>query len=269
MFAYFLGRYPKDFFFTFFTILIIPLVLFRWIRYYKIGMHYYLIDLCYFSLASILYNIWYDPHNEALMRLGFLTANGCLAVSIAAFRNSLVFHDMDCLTSMGLHAAPMIITHHIRWYNIPEEASLPQDQRRFPTLSIGLSWDEYLKLNLYNPLLFYVIWLVFYAFVNFYLAEKKIKKNNYNTLYLYFTTQPFWKKVIEKNRKCFGFASGPITFLIGHFVFFIVSHILAMAEFEYYEFNVFLMSVYIGLSIWNGANYYMEYFAKKYEAKLL
>ena len=110
---------------------------------------------------------------------------------------------------------------------------------------------------------------MFYSFVNFYLAEQKIKKNNYNTLYLYFTTQPFWRKVIEKNRKCFGFASGPITFLIGHFVFFIISHILAMAEFEYYEFNVFLMSIYIGFSIWNGANYYMEYFAKKYEAKLV
>ena len=268
MFAYFLGRYPKDFCLTFFTILIIPLVIFRWIRYYKIGMHYYLIDLCYFSLALILYSIWYDPRNEALMRLGFLTANGCLAVSIAAFRNSLVFHDMDCITSMGLHAAPMIITHHIRWYMIPEEASLPEDQRRFPTVSTGLSWDDYLQLNMYNPLLFYFMWLVFYAFVNFYLAEKNIKKYKYNTLFLYFISQPFWRRLVERNRKFFGFASGPVTFLIGHFIFFIVSHLLAMAEFECYEFNVFLMSVYIGFSLWNGANYYMEYFAKKYESKL-
>ena len=176
MFAYFLGRYPKDFFFTFFTILIIPLVLFRWIRYYKIGMHYYLIDLCYFSLALILYTIWYDPKNEALMRVGFLTANGCLAVSIAAFRNSLVFHDMDCITSMGLHAAPMIITHHIRWYMITEEASLPEEQRTFATISTSLRLEEYLHLNMWNPIAFYVIWLAFYAFVNFYLAESTIKR---------------------------------------------------------------------------------------------
>lgn len=127
MFAYFLGRYPKDFFFTFFTILIFPLVIIRWYRYWKIKMHYYLIDLCYLSLILILYNVWYDPKNEALIRIGFLLSNGCLAVSIAAFRNSLVFHSVDSLTSMGLHCAPMIITHHIRWYIIPEEAYLPLD----------------------------------------------------------------------------------------------------------------------------------------------
>jgi hypothetical protein len=121
---------------------------------------------------------------------------------------------------------------------------------------------------MWNPLLFYIMWLVFYAFVNFYLAEKNIKKYKYNTLYIYFVTQPFWKKIAEQNRKCCGFASGPVSFLLGHFVFFIVSHLLAMFEFEYYEFNVFLMSLYIGCSLWNGANYYMEYFAKKYEAKL-
>ena len=135
MFAYLLGRYPRDYFLIFFTLLIIPLVFCRWIRYMKMGMHYYLIDLCYFSTALILYNIWLDPRNEALMRIGFLTSHGCLAVSIMAFRNSLVFHDMDCITSIGIHAAPMIITHHIRWYLIPQEESWPEDQHKFATIS--------------------------------------------------------------------------------------------------------------------------------------
>lgn len=56
--------------------------------------------------------------------------------------------------------------------------------------------------------------------------------------------------------------------MFGHFVFFIVSHLLAMVMIESYWFNVMMMSVYIGFSLWNGANYYMEYFAKKYESKL-
>jgi hypothetical protein len=139
MFAYLLGRYPRDYFLVFFTICIIPLVFARWIRYMKMGMHYYLIDLCYFSTALILYNIWLDPRNEALMRIGFLTSHGCLAVSIMAFRNSLVFHDMDCLTSIGIHAAPMIITHHIRWYLIPQEESWPAEERKFATITPDLN----------------------------------------------------------------------------------------------------------------------------------
>jgi hypothetical protein len=64
VFAFLMGRYPNDFFIVFFTILIIPLVFWRWMRYIKIGMHYYLIDLCYFSTALILYNLWLDPKNE-------------------------------------------------------------------------------------------------------------------------------------------------------------------------------------------------------------
>jgi hypothetical protein len=60
VFAYCLGRYPRDAFLIFFTALIIPLVFWRWRNYVSIGMHYYLIDLCYFSTALILYNIWFD-----------------------------------------------------------------------------------------------------------------------------------------------------------------------------------------------------------------
>ena len=191
-FAYFLGRYPKDFFFTFYTWLIIPLVFFRWIRYVKIGMHYYLIDLCYFATALTLYNIWYEPKNEALMRIGFLLSNGCLAVSIMAFRNSLVFHDMDCITSMGIHAAPMLITHHIRWYTIPEEATWPADQQKFTTISTGLDWNNYLRLQLLNPLCFYFLWLFIYAIVNFVIVRNRIKRKNYNTLYYYFIGMPYW-----------------------------------------------------------------------------
>ena len=52
--------YPRDAFLIFFTALIIPLVFWRWRNYVSIGMHYYLIDLCYFSTALILYNIWFD-----------------------------------------------------------------------------------------------------------------------------------------------------------------------------------------------------------------
>ena len=84
---------------------------------------------------------------------------------------------------------------------------------------------------------------------------------------------PFWKPLFKYYRENFGDTVcdrilGPISFMIGHFVFFIVSHIIAMIEFEFYWFNVIMMWYYIGCSLWNGANYYMEYFAKRYEGKL-
>ena len=186
VFAYLLGRYPRTYFIQFFTMLIIPLTAWRWVRYYKIGMHYYLIDLCYFSTALILYNIWFDPYNEEFMRIGYLLSHGSLAVSILAFRNSLVFHDMDCMTSMGIHTAPMLIMHHIRWSLIPEEQDWPPEQRQFPSVTMDLTTSEYLRLNLWNPTIFYGIWLFFYFIVNFVIAWSVIEKEKYNTLYLWF-----------------------------------------------------------------------------------
>jgi hypothetical protein len=271
LFAYFLGRYPRDLFLAFFTVLIIPLVFWRWVRYYKIGMHYYLIDICYFSTALILYFIWLDPFNEELIRIGFLTSNGCLAVSIMAFRNSLVFHDMDCMTSMGIHGAPMIITHHIRWFMLPAEAAKPAAERQFTALSDPGTW-EYVRMNFINPHIFYFAWLGLYFVTNFVINFKheKMYSRNYNTLYRWFYDNPYWRAVNVKLEKTtrLGDWSGPVHFCIGHYLFFEVSHLLAMLQFEYYWLNLGFCIFYILVAMWNGANYYMEFFAKRYEQKL-
>jgi hypothetical protein len=46
------------------------------------------------------------------------------------------------------------------------------------------------------------------------------------------------------------------------------SNVIAMIEFEYYWFDLFMCAFYILVSQWNGANYYMEFFSKRYESKL-
>jgi hypothetical protein len=128
-------------------------------------MHYYLTDLCYYSTLLLIYHVHFEPTSEAMLRMTFLFSNGCLAVSIMAFRNQLVIHDLDCLTSMVIHAVPMIITHHVRFYLIPLEENLPVEQRKFATISKNLDWPSYLHLQLWNPLKFYFLWLALYAFV--------------------------------------------------------------------------------------------------------
>ena len=50
----------------------------------------------------------------------FLFSTGPLSAAIAAFRNSLVYHRVDMLTSLAIHAIPMTLMCHIRWVTIPE-----------------------------------------------------------------------------------------------------------------------------------------------------
>jgi len=86
-FAFYLGRYPEDFIFNYFAYISFPLVAIRWIHYFKMKMHYYLTDLCYYSTILLIYHVHFEPTSEAMLRMTFLFSNGCLAVSIMAFRN--------------------------------------------------------------------------------------------------------------------------------------------------------------------------------------
>lgn len=137
-------------------------------------MHYYLLDICYWSTVLLLYWFWFDSRNETIFRMCFLLTNGCLAVSVLAFRNSLVFHDMDCMTSMGIHMAPMIITTHIRWHMIPQDNLKPPVERQFTTLSTDLTLREYMWMNFWTVHFFYFTWFGVYLFVIMVLCWERI-----------------------------------------------------------------------------------------------
>lgn len=60
----------------------------------------------------------------------------------------------------------------------------------------------------------------------------------------------------------------PVVFMSGHVAFFFASSTVAIVSYFNYYVNTFFMLAWLTLSIWNGANFYMEYFAKKYEINL-
>ena len=73
----------------------------------------------------------------------FMFSNGALAFSVAAFRNSVVFHRLDYSISLAIHAAPMLTMINLRWTTMTQEAALPEDQRNFGTLPdySQMSWN--------------------------------------------------------------------------------------------------------------------------------
>lgn len=46
----------------------------------------------------------------------YYISNGPLLIAIVAWRNSLVFHDLDKLTSVFIHLFPALVTFAMRWY---------------------------------------------------------------------------------------------------------------------------------------------------------
>ena len=65
-----------------------------------------------------------------------------------------------------------------------------------------------------------------------------------------------------------GIPLSPPLYLSCHFVYYAVTHFMAIICFHYFIVSfcmAFTMSVVV---LWNGACYYMDYFAKRYESHL-
>ena len=116
LFSFLLGRYPFSHIFTYSSVLISFLVFVRVFQYISTRLHMYLIDFCYFANATIIYFTLFSKKDQNLFICCFLFANGPLAAAIAAFRNSLVYHKLDYLTSLFIHAFPMVLMTHCRWF---------------------------------------------------------------------------------------------------------------------------------------------------------
>ena len=94
----------------------IPLLIWRYISYTRNKWGYFLIDYCYMVNALSLLHLWVFKDSPVVFELAFMSANGPLAWAILAWRNSLVFHDIDKITSLFIHAMPPVLMYCQRWH---------------------------------------------------------------------------------------------------------------------------------------------------------
>ncbi|KAG1718931.1 hypothetical protein EDB19DRAFT_1976919 [Suillus lakei] len=96
-------------------------------HYKKRSWHYFLFDLCYYvTILNFIY-MWFFPSNTALFMACYSLSHGSLASAVITWRNSLVFHDTDKVTSLFVHIyAPFTFTVIRHFY--------PNAEDRFPAL---------------------------------------------------------------------------------------------------------------------------------------
>ena len=83
--------------------------------YKKRLWHYFLFDLCYYvTILNFIY-IWFLPSNTALFMACYCLSHGPLASAVITWRNSLVFHDSDKVTSLFIHIYSPFTFTVIRW----------------------------------------------------------------------------------------------------------------------------------------------------------
>jgi len=126
-----------------------------------------------------------------MFRNAFLFSNGMTGMAICIFNNQLVFHRIDYLVSLAVHAVPMLTMTRIRWYNIPREAELPLEQRTFATLedTSKMTWFEFNRAMFALPILAYLVWATIWLLILQVAFAKQVKEKNWMSTPKWFGNQ--------------------------------------------------------------------------------
>jgi hypothetical protein len=221
--AFCLGAAPAAFA-VLYTGKLVALMAARWWLYKRSAQHYYLFDLwwvgwlvgrrcflhfnliqlkslsfnmnpppspatpvrSYFSQALVLAHLWLLPASIRLAKVAFALAFGPLLWSVAAFRNSLVFHDLDKTTSLFLHLYPAAVMLASRAAPRPALAAAlaasPAAAERWAAATLR-------DLALL-PMAPYCLWAAAYYIKVFVVSEARIAERGYETLFSYVTARP-------------------------------------------------------------------------------
>ncbi|KAK8058657.1 F-box protein [Apiospora phragmitis] len=126
--GYLIGGYP-EYFHIWYTAQLAYFMPIRYFTYHRRGYHYFLADLCYFVNLLLFFSIWVFPSSKRLFTAAYCLAFGNNAVAIILWRNSLVFHSFDKVTSLFIHIMPCATLHCIVHLLPPE-----LQQAKFPAV---------------------------------------------------------------------------------------------------------------------------------------
>ena len=106
-------------------------------RYKKRAWHYFLFDLCYYTNILNFLFLWVFPSSAPLWVACYCLSHGSLASAVITWRNSLVFHDSDKVTSLFVHIYPPFTFTVIRCVStvansLARFGSLPPDRHFYP-----------------------------------------------------------------------------------------------------------------------------------------
>ncbi|KAF5333740.1 hypothetical protein D9611_002353 [Ephemerocybe angulata] len=231
---------------------LIPL---RYYTYKKRAWHYFLFDLCYYvTILNFIY-LWFFPSSSFLFVACYCLSHGSLASAVITWRNSLVFHDQDKVTSLFVHIyAPFTFTVIRHFY--------PDAESRFPAL------QQVKYLNPVNALLFssgiYVIWQLLYWKAN---RKQKIESGQRTTSFSF---------LLNDKRGAIGRALSSVpekwrleSFMAGQLVYAILTEIPAVfLLYNSATWSAIFLLLIFSVSVWNGGGFYIEVFGRKFEREV-
>ncbi|KAF5873672.1 putative f-box protein [Botrytis fragariae] len=264
--GYLIGGYP-ELFHWWYTAQLLYFMPIRFYAYHKRGYHYFLADLCYFTNFLCFLSIWIFPHSKRLFISTYCLAMGNNAVAIAMWRNSMVFHSFDKVTSLFIHIMPCVTLHclvHLIDPSVQQSRfSAIYDIRTSP---VGSS-NHYglLSMALWSSIP-YAIWQLSYHFLITVRRREKIAAGRPTSFT--WLLKSYSKVWIGKAVLALPESMQEPAFMLIQYSYALLTMLPCPLWFWYrYASASFLMAVFCW-SVYNGANYYIEVFGKRFQNEL-
>eukprot|EP00158_Paraphelidium_tribonemae_P005527 Partr_v1_DN27389_c1_g1_i2_m46634 putative Conserved hypothetical protein len=236
----------------------------RVVSYHSLKWHYFLFDACYFVNGMLVVWLFLMPHQRQLYSAVWALANGPIAWAILAWRNSLVFHSLDKVTSLFIHMAPPLVLFTLRW--------LSPGSTHVVDFRSGLGPVQPLfHLDFFEAMAwgaaFYVVWQALYYVAIMRIKGGKVDKGERVTSYS-------WLLSDAKNkhnpglvyRLCTRYGNGRykrVLFMFWQLVYALITMVPAVLFHRFFWLHLVWLVGILTLSVWNGANYYFDVFSRR------
>jgi len=264
--GYLIGGQPEAFYYWF-TAQLCYFMPLRFYTYHQKGYHYFLADLCYFVNLLTVLTIWVFPNSKRMFISTYCLAYGNNAIAIAMWRNSMVFHSLDKVTSLFIHIMPPVTLHCLVHLTPPDILAT-----RFPALhaikfSAPNSPEHY---RLWSMLLWatvpYAIWqLSYHIFITVRRREKIAAGRPTSFTWMRRSYAKTWigRFVLSLPE----WLQEPAFMLIQYF-YALLTILPCPIWFWYRWASATFLLVVFGWSIYNGATYYVDVFGKRFQNEL-
>ncbi|RGP64368.1 integral membrane [Fusarium sporotrichioides] len=265
--GYLIGAYPEKFH-LWYTVQLLYFMPIRFFTYRRRGYHYFVADLCYFTNLLLALSIWVFPGSKRLFTASYCLAFGNNAVAIIMWRNSLVFHSFDKVTSLFIHIMPCATLHCIVHLFSPE-----RQKERFPaiwTIKNSPPGSPTAYANVVSMLAWstlpYIFWqFMYYFFITVRRRDKIAAGRPTSFTWLKKSYAKTWlgKFVLRQPERL-----QEATFMLIQYSYALLTMLPCPLWFlSRWASATFLMVVFTW-SIYNGATYYIDVFGVRFQKEL-
>ncbi|KAJ3157492.1 hypothetical protein HDU86_003384 [Geranomyces michiganensis] len=228
-------------------------------------------DMCYYVNALLVLLILFPGSHPNLFCATWGLANGPVLVAIAAWRNSLVFHSLDKITSLLIHFDPPLTLFAMRWVvkdgltpSWVPAWMYPRHLLAFSEEMVNVGFGQMVGMSV----AMYVFWQACYwVFVWTMRADKIASGYATSTTWMLSNPKSLMSRVAQRVAPDAP-AYRPAVFMLVQLAYTVLTVTVTYVLYKSPVAHGAALVVSLGFATWNGAGYYFDVFSRRYVREL-